>query len=138
MFPAFSSFKPSPTVFNMQNLTAEYSLFDAHLKSENWRVLVQVWSNDKYESAEHRVVVNSERERFSIPFFFDPGHYIDIKPLDDLINKENPAKFKAYNWGNFFTSRKGSNFKKLDVENLQIQHFKISEWFGYWASSILK
>lgn len=89
--------------------------------------IIQVWSNDKYESAEHRVVVNSERERFSIPFFFNPAHYIDIKPLDDLINKENPAKFKAYNWGNFFTSRKGSNFKKLDVENIQIQHFKISE-----------
>ncbi|KAL6211639.1 hypothetical protein ACLB2K_016862 [Fragaria x ananassa] len=32
--------------------------------------MVQVWSNEKYEIVEHRVVVNTEKERFSIPFFF--------------------------------------------------------------------
>ncbi|AQK64240.1 gibberellin 20-oxidase4 [Zea mays] len=34
--------------------------------------LIQVWSNDRYESAEHRVSVNSARERFSMPYFFNP------------------------------------------------------------------
>ncbi|PNX87536.1 gibberellin 20 oxidase 1-like protein, partial [Trifolium pratense] len=32
-----------------------------------------VWSNDKYESVEHRAVANTKRERFSIPLFFFPG-----------------------------------------------------------------
>ncbi|KAA8545896.1 hypothetical protein F0562_020653 [Nyssa sinensis] len=89
--------------------------------------IIQVWSNDKYESVEHRVTVNSERERFSIPFFFNPAHYIMIEPLEELITEENPAKFKAYNWGKFMSTRNLSNFKKLDVENLQIYHFKASE-----------
>ncbi|KAF8409997.1 hypothetical protein HHK36_002517 [Tetracentron sinense] len=88
--------------------------------------IVQVWSNDNYESAEHRVVVNSERERFSIPFFFNPSYYTIVKPIEELINDENPAKYKEYNWGMFLSMRKNGNFKKLEVENLQIHHFKIT------------
>ncbi|KAJ4962155.1 hypothetical protein NE237_022094 [Protea cynaroides] len=76
--------------------------------------IIQVWSNDRYESEEHRVVVNSERERFSIPFFFNPSHYEMIKPSEELIDKEKqPGKYKEYNWGKFFRTKKLSNFKKL-------------------------
>lgn len=87
--------------------------------------IIQVWSNDKYESVEHRVCVNSEKERFSIPFFFNPAHHTWVEPLEELINEQNPSKYKRYNWGKFFATRKRSNFKKLDVENVQIYHFKI-------------
>ncbi|KAL0422677.1 UNVERIFIED_CONTAM: putative 2-oxoglutarate-dependent dioxygenase [Sesamum latifolium] len=86
--------------------------------------IIQVWSNDKYESVEHRVRVNSERERFSIPFFLNPAHYTMVEPLEELVNKQNPANYNAYNWGKFFSTRKRSNYKKLDVENIQIHHFK--------------
>uniref|UniRef100_A0A803QDA1 Fe2OG dioxygenase domain-containing protein n=1 Tax=Cannabis sativa TaxID=3483 RepID=A0A803QDA1_CANSA len=86
--------------------------------------IIQVWSNERYESVEHRVMVNSERERFSIPFFLNPAHYTMVKPLEEMTDDQNPPKYKAYNWGKFFTTRKGSNFRKLDVENIQIYHFK--------------
>ncbi|XP_031128227.1 protein DMR6-LIKE OXYGENASE 2-like [Ipomoea triloba] len=89
--------------------------------------IIQVWSNDKYESVEHRVKVNSERERFSIPFFVNPAHYTWVQPLDEIVNEENPAKYKPYNWGKFFTTRKTSNYKKLGVENIQIYHFKTTK-----------
>ncbi|KAF3949989.1 hypothetical protein ACB098_07G109500 [Castanea mollissima] len=89
--------------------------------------IIQVWSNDRYESVEHRVMVNSEKERFSLPFFFNPAHYTMVKPLEELTNEQNPAKYRAYNWGKFITNRKRSNFQKLNVENLQIYHFRISE-----------
>ncbi|XP_071691769.1 protein LATERAL BRANCHING OXIDOREDUCTASE 1-like [Rutidosis leptorrhynchoides] len=86
--------------------------------------IIQVWSNDTYESVEHRVRVNSTRERFSIPFFVNPAHYTIVEPLGELIDEQNPAKYEGYNWGKFFVTRKHSNFKKLDVENIQIYHFK--------------
>ncbi|CAA0807567.1 2-oxoglutarate (2OG) and Fe(II)-dependent oxygenase superfamily protein [Striga hermonthica] len=86
--------------------------------------IIQVWSNDKYESVEHRVKVNSEKERLSIPFFFNPAFYTMVEPLAELLNDQSPAKYRAYNWGKFFTTRKLSNFKKLDVENIQIHQFK--------------
>ncbi|XVF67638.1 hypothetical protein PTKIN_Ptkin10aG0137400 [Pterospermum kingtungense] len=88
--------------------------------------MYSVWSNDTYESVEHRARVNSERERFSIPFFFYPAHYTIVKPLEELVSEKNPPKYKPYNWGKFFVSRKTSYFKKLDVENIQIYHFRIS------------
>ncbi|KAL2477217.1 2-oxoglutarate (2OG) and Fe(II)-dependent oxygenase superfamily protein [Forsythia ovata] len=87
--------------------------------------IIQVWSNDKYESVEHRVMVNPDKERFSIPFFLNPSHFTWVEPLEELINEENPAKYKAYNWGKFFANRRRSNFKKLNVENIQIYHFRI-------------
>lgn len=88
---------------------------------------LQVWSNESYESVEHRVVVNSEREKFSIPFFLNPAHYTMVKPLEELTSEQNPPKYRPYNWGKFFVSRTGSNFRKLNVENIQIHHFRVSE-----------
>ncbi|KAK2665184.1 hypothetical protein Ddye_003758 [Dipteronia dyeriana] len=85
----------------------------------------QVWSNDRYESPEHRVVVNSEKERFSIPFFFFPAHYVMLKPLEELVNEQNPARYREFNWGKFFVSRNRSDYKKLEVENVQIYHYRI-------------
>nr|ABK25825.1 unknown [Picea sitchensis] len=87
---------------------------------------IQVWSNDKYESVEHRVVVNDKKERFSIPFFLNPSHYAMVRPALELVNEENPIKYKEYNWGKFLKSRYESNFKHLGIENLQIHHFSIS------------
>ncbi|KAK3195662.1 hypothetical protein Dsin_026972 [Dipteronia sinensis] len=85
----------------------------------------QIWSNDRYESPEHRVVVNSEKERFSIPFFFFPAHYVMLKPLEELVNEQNPARYREFNWGKFFVSRNRSDFNKREVENIQIYHFRI-------------
>ncbi|GFQ03852.1 thebaine 6-o-demethylase [Phtheirospermum japonicum] len=87
--------------------------------------LIQVWSNDKYESVEHRVTVNSHKERFSIPFFINPSHSVWVEPLKEMINEQNPAKYKGYSWGKFYATRKLSNFKKLTSENIQVHHFKL-------------
>ncbi|KZV45539.1 hypothetical protein F511_34219 [Dorcoceras hygrometricum] len=86
--------------------------------------IIQVWSNDKYESVEHRAMVNYEKARFSIPFFFNPAHYTWVEPLEELINDQNKPKYKVYNWGKFLTTRNHGNFKKLAVENIQISRFK--------------
>ncbi|BAT75062.1 2-oxoglutarate-dependent dioxygenase [Vigna angularis] len=87
--------------------------------------IVQVWSNDAFESPEHRVVVNSEKERFSIPFFFFPAQETDVKPLEELINDQNPSKYRSYKWGKFLVHRFNTNFKKHKVGNIQIYDYKI-------------
>jgi isopenicillin N synthase-like dioxygenase len=71
------------------------------------------------------VVVNSTKERFSIPFFFFPSHNTVVKPLEELVNEQSPAKYREYNWGKFFVTRNRSDFKKRDVENIQIYHFRV-------------
>ncbi|XP_074292922.1 protein LATERAL BRANCHING OXIDOREDUCTASE 1-like [Silene latifolia] len=89
--------------------------------------VIQVWSNDRYESVEHRVKVNPVKERLSIPFFFNPSYYVMVKPLDELLDKEENAKYKEYNYGKFYSRRRLSDFKKLSAENIQIHHFRILE-----------
>ena len=72
-------------------------------------------------------MVNSQKDRVSIPFLLNPAHYVNVKPLEELLNEHNRAKFTEYNWGEFFANRKQSSFKKLNVENVQISHFRITE-----------
>lgn len=93
----------------------------------NWLfgMFFQVWSNDKYESPEHRVVVNTEKERFSIPFFFFPAHHAMLKPFDEIVNEQNPARYREFNWGKFVVARNRSDYKKQNVENIQIRHFRV-------------
>ncbi|CAK7329794.1 unnamed protein product [Dovyalis caffra] len=86
--------------------------------------IINVWSNDTYESVEHRVVVNTEMERFSIPVLLLPSHHVIIKPLEELLNEQNPARYQGYNWGKFYASRYRGDYKKRDVENIQIHLFK--------------
>ncbi|XP_052191755.1 protein DMR6-LIKE OXYGENASE 2-like isoform X1 [Diospyros lotus] len=89
--------------------------------------ITQVWSNDEYKSVEHRVIVNSEKERFSIPFFFNPDHSVMVEPLKELVTEQSPAKYRPYNWGKFHANRKLSNFKNLGVDNIQIDDFRLQE-----------
>ncbi|GLJ49009.1 hypothetical protein SUGI_1033870 [Cryptomeria japonica] len=58
---------------------------------------LEVLTNDKYESVEHRAMVNDTRRMLSIPLFLIPSHYMMIKPLDELVSEENPPKFKEFN-----------------------------------------
>ncbi|KAH6813380.1 hypothetical protein C2S51_022398 [Perilla frutescens var. frutescens] len=90
----------------------------------------QVLSNDKYKSIEHRVMVNPERERFSIPFFFNPTHSVMVAPIEELTSQQNPVRYRAFNWGKFHTTRNLSNFKKLSVEIFRfvISVYKMRVW----------
>ncbi|XP_047180346.1 jasmonate-induced oxygenase 2-like [Vigna umbellata] len=92
----------------------------------NVGAVIEVWSNETYESVEHRVILNSEKERLSYPFFLTPAHYTMVQPLEELLNNQNPPKYRPYNWGKFFLTRKRSNFVNLNVENIQIYDFKIN------------
>ncbi|KAK7308570.1 hypothetical protein VNO77_42188 [Canavalia gladiata] len=86
--------------------------------------VIQIWSNDAYESVEHRVIANSNKERLSTPFFLHVAHYTMVEPMEELTNKDNPPKYRPSNWGKFLATRKYSNFTKLEVENIQIYDLK--------------
>uniref|UniRef100_A0A7N0TAT2 Isopenicillin N synthase-like Fe(2+) 2OG dioxygenase domain-containing protein n=1 Tax=Kalanchoe fedtschenkoi TaxID=63787 RepID=A0A7N0TAT2_KALFE len=58
---------------------------------------LKVWSNAEYESPEHRAILNPEKDRISIPFFFNSANYTMVEPLEELISDERPSKYKAYN-----------------------------------------
>ncbi|KAK4437832.1 Feruloyl CoA ortho-hydroxylase F6H1-1 [Sesamum alatum] len=56
--------------------------------------LIQVWSNDKYESVEHRVTAILRR-RFSIPFFIKSFPFRVVEPLAELVDDTNSCKVQG-------------------------------------------
>lgn len=50
----------------------------------------QILSNANYKSVEHRVIVNSAKERVSLAFFYNPKGDMVIKPADELVTPEQP------------------------------------------------
>jgi isopenicillin N synthase-like dioxygenase len=91
---------------------------------------VQVWSNDQYESAEHRVLVNPAMARFSMPYFFIPAAdavAVVEPPGEELLGGEDdndPPRYNTCSWGEFFNTKLNGNYRKLDAENLRNEHFR--------------
>lgn len=56
---------------------------------------IEILSNGEYKSVLHRATVNKEEVRFSWPVFCSPPKETVVGPLPQLVNEENPAKFKT-------------------------------------------
>ncbi|KAM7270123.1 hypothetical protein ACFE04_029337 [Oxalis oulophora] len=54
---------------------------------------IQVLSNAIYKSVEHRVIVNSAKDRVSLAFFYNPRSDILIAPLKELVTEDKPALY---------------------------------------------
>ncbi|RDX57995.1 Protein DMR6-LIKE OXYGENASE 2 [Mucuna pruriens] len=61
-----------------------------------------VISNDRYKSVLHRALVNSEKERMSIPTFYCPSHDAMIKPAPQLVDNEPPAQYTNFTYSEYF------------------------------------
>jgi isopenicillin N synthase-like dioxygenase len=84
--------------------------------------IVQVWSNDQYKAALHRVLANPSEERFSIPYFFNPNVETDYAPLPGTLNGVCPARYRPINWGEFRSARVAGDYADLG-EEVQISHY---------------
>jgi isopenicillin N synthase-like dioxygenase len=84
--------------------------------------IVQVWSNDRYQAALHRVIANAEAERFSVPFFFSPAYSTDYAPLATTVSSRTPARYRPINWGDFYRRRAAGDYADFG-EEVQISHY---------------
>lgn len=79
---------------------------------------LQVWTNDRYRAAVHRVVPMTERSRYSIPFFSNPPRDCVIEPIDALAAGD--PRYRAFTWREFIKGRADDNFADLGVDDIQI------------------
>jgi len=84
--------------------------------------IVQVWSNDRYKAPLHRVLANADKERFSVPFFFNPGYSTSYAPLPSTVDAQSPARYRAINWGEFRAHRAAGDYADAG-EYHQISHY---------------
>ncbi|PSS34686.1 hypothetical protein CEY00_Acc01793 [Actinidia chinensis var. chinensis] len=84
---------------------------------------IQVLSNATYKSVEHRVIVNSVKERVSLAFFYNPNGNIPIQPAQKLVTEDHPALYQAmtYNDYRMFIRKRGLHGKS-QVESLKSPH----------------
>jgi isopenicillin N synthase-like dioxygenase len=61
------------------------------------------WSNGRYLSNMHRVRNTSNRERFSIPFFFNPDREVVVEPLPEFVRQDGEARYPAVQAGQHLT-----------------------------------
>jgi isopenicillin N synthase-like dioxygenase len=86
--------------------------------------IVQVWSNDKYKAALHRVAVaNPARERYSMPFFLNPSYDTTYEPLPTTVSRERPAAYRRISWREFRGLRAAGDYADIG-EEIQIHHYR--------------
>jgi len=75
------------------------------------------WSNGRFLSTPHRASNNSGRERYAMPFFYDPNTDVVIECLPTCQGPDNPPKHPPQTYGEFYAWFIRQNYKNAnDVE----------------------
>lgn len=86
---------------------------------------MQVWTNDRYKAAIHRVVPMTTSNRYSIPFFANPPRDALIAPIAELAH---PApRYREFGWRELIEGRVADNFEDAGAEDIQISDFSLSQ-----------
>lgn len=89
--------------------------------------IVQVWSNDRYRAALHRVFVQPDTERFTAAFFLNPAYGADYAPLPSMVDSQHPARYRSINWGEFRARRTAGDYAHAG-EYAHIGQYEYSEY----------
>lgn len=86
---------------------------------------IEVLTNGKYKSVEHRAVTNKERDRLSVVTFYAPSYEIELGPLPEFINKNRPLRYRRYNHGEYsrhYVTNKLDGKRSLDFAKINTKH----------------
>jgi len=87
--------------------------------------MMQVWSNDRYRAAMHRVLASNEIERYSIPFFYNPMAGTVVEPLPSVVTAGQPANYRPIDWSDFRSKRTDGDYADYGPE-VQIAQYRIA------------
>ncbi|KAJ6292141.1 hypothetical protein OIU76_024118 [Salix suchowensis] len=68
---------------------------------------IEILSNGKYKAVLHRTTVAKDKARMSWPVFLESPGELVVGPLPQLINKDNPPKFKTKKFKDYKYGRMG-------------------------------
>jgi isopenicillin N synthase-like dioxygenase len=86
--------------------------------------VMQVWTNDRYRAAVHRVVPMTRRARYSIPYFYNPVIDSVISPIEVL--RDGPPHYRDFTWREFMQARIDDNYADLGTEDTQVDHYRVA------------
>jgi isopenicillin N synthase-like dioxygenase len=68
------------------------------------------WTNDRFAATLHRVINTSGRERYSVPFFFDPNFDALVECLPSCQTPEEPPRYPPIKAGEHLLNRFNATF----------------------------
>ncbi|XP_062108609.1 protein SRG1 [Humulus lupulus] len=83
---------------------------------------IEVLTNGRYKSVEHRAVTHKQKDRLSIVTFYAPSYEIEIGPLAELVDENNPCKYRRYNHGEYskhYVTNKLQGKRTLEFAKIQ-------------------
>jgi isopenicillin N synthase-like dioxygenase len=66
-------------------------------------VCLQILSNGKYKSAQHRAITNATQARLSVATFHDPAKAVKISPVSELVSESSPQYLEVL-YGDYVSS----------------------------------
>ena len=85
--------------------------------------VMQVWTNDRYRAAIHRVVPMTGQSRFSIPFFSNPARDVVVEPVEELSG--GTPRYRPFPWRELMKGRVDDNYRDLGTDDIQISRFRV-------------
>ncbi|KAJ4726866.1 Hyoscyamine 6-dioxygenase [Melia azedarach] len=82
----------------------------------NFGYALQIISNDKLKSADHRAVTNSNNARMSAALFINPTGDSIIEPAKALTDAENPPIYKAFQCKEFLMNYFSMDYRESVLE----------------------
>ncbi len=79
--------------------------------------MMERWTNGVFASTMHRVINVSGKDRYSLPFFFDPDFNADLTVLETCTGPGNPPKYPPTTGGQHLLDRIDATFDYRAAEN---------------------
>ncbi len=86
---------------------------------------MQVWTNDRYRAALHRVLPMKTSTRMSIPYFFNPARDAVIAPINEIA--AGVPRYEPFSFREFIDARGADNYADLGTEDTQISRYRVAQ-----------
>jgi isopenicillin N synthase-like dioxygenase len=83
---------------------------------------MQVWTNDGYRAAVHRVLPMTGSDRMSIPYFLNPPRNAVVAPIAELTSTPS---YRPFSFKEFIDARGADNYSDAGSDDAQIANYKI-------------
>ena len=84
---------------------------------------MQVWTNDRYRAAVHRVQPMNTSDRMSIPYFFTPPIERIIEPIAELV--DDTPRYRSFVFRDFLNARGADNYADEGADDVQVTDYRV-------------